>query len=140
MNEGMPDNSGCGLQEPFALQVLGNEMEPEFPDRCVIIVEPTDRCRDGMYVFVEVEDVRWFRRYRIDAEGRERLVADNPLYPDIELNGLQWRVLGVIIQRNIRRQIKHYAYEAPQPPTPATSPEITDLTAPRGKPRTTGPA
>lgn len=101
-------NSGCSLHEPFALQVLGNEMEPEFPDRCIIIVEPTDRCDDGHYIVADVEGVRWFRQYLRDKAGVERLVALNPVYPDIELTGLEWSVLGVIIQRNVRRQIKHY--------------------------------
>ncbi|MBK1731377.1 S24 family peptidase [Thiococcus pfennigii] len=105
------EGPGCSLHEPFALQVLGDEMEPELPDRCVIIVEPTDRCRDGMFVFVEVEGVRWLRQYRHDADG-ERLVACNPLYPQIDLKGLEWQVLGVVIQRNIRRQVKHYRYTA----------------------------
>ncbi|AGA91655.1 SOS response transcriptional repressor, RecA-mediated autopeptidase [Thioflavicoccus mobilis 8321] len=118
------EGGGCSLHESFALQVLGDEMEPELPDRCVIVVEPTDRCRDGMFVFVEVEGVRWLRQYRRDAHG-ERLVACNPLYPEIDLKGLEWRVLGVVIQRNIRRRVKHYTY----PNEPATaSAEITDLT------------
>ncbi len=114
MSESLMETSGCSLNEPYALQVLGNEMDPEFPDRCVIIVEPTDRCRDGMYVFVEVEDVRWLRQYRVGPGGEERLVAINPLYPEILLTGLKWQVLGVVIQRNIRRQIKHYRYDVPQ--------------------------
>ena len=119
------DTGGCSMQEPFALQVLGDEMEPEFPDKCIIIVEPNKTCSDGMYVFVEVEGVRWFRRYVRAADGRERLIALNELYPEIDLTGLQWQVLGVVIQRNVRRKIKHYTYRstpaAPQVPT-------TDLT------------
>jgi len=129
MSEAALEGSGCSLHEPYALQVLGDEMEPEFPDRCVIIVEPTDRCRDGMYVFVEVEDVRWLRQYRIDADGQERLVATNALYPEIQLTGLQWKVLGVVIQRNVRRQVKHYTYERPAAATTQVNAEgITDLT------------
>lgn len=115
MSEPMLEPSGCSLHEPFALQVLGNEMEPELPDRCVVIIEPIDRCEDGMYVFVEVEGVRWLRQYRIGPDGEERLVAINPLYPEISLQGLDWKVLGVVIQRNIRRRIKHYTYDAPEP-------------------------
>ncbi|MBO8087325.1 MAG: S24 family peptidase [Marichromatium sp.] len=103
----LPEQSGCALHEPFALQVLGEEMEPEFPDRCIVVIEPTPQCVDGAYVFAEVEGVRWFRQYRRDAAG-ERLVALNPRYPEIRLDGLEWAVLGVIIQRNIRRQVKHY--------------------------------
>ncbi|WP_043749652.1 S24 family peptidase [Imhoffiella purpurea] len=110
MSDPSLNSTGCSLHEPYALQVLGNEMEPEFPDRCILIIEPTDQCRHGHYVFAEVEGVRWFRQYVEDASGTARLVALNPLYPDIELAGLEWSVLGVIIQRNVRRKIKHYDY------------------------------
>jgi SOS-response transcriptional repressor LexA len=105
-------NGGCALQEPFALQVLGPDMEPEFPDRCVVIIEPTEVARDGMYVFAEVEGVRWLRQYRRNQQGHESLTALDPNFPSITLDGLQWRILGVVIQRNIRRQIKHYDYHA----------------------------
>lgn len=110
MSESMLESTGCALQEPFALQVLGPEMAPEFPDRCVVIVEPTDRCRPGMYVFAEVEGVRWFRQYRRDEQGHEWLQALDERFPPIALDGLEWKVLGVIIQRNIRRRITHYDY------------------------------
>ena len=118
--------TGCSMHEPFALQVLGDEMEPEFPDRCIIIIEPTNQYRNGCYVFAEVEDVRWFRKYVKDADGHEWLIAENRIYPDIALDHLQWKVLGVIIQRNVRRKIKHYDYSH----EPATAPvvEIKDLT------------
>ncbi|QIK37156.1 S24 family peptidase [Caldichromatium japonicum] len=105
--------SGCAQREPFALQVLGDEMEPEFPNGCIIIIEPSHSCPNPSYVFAEVEGVRWFREYHRDPDGRERLVALNPLYPEIDLTGLEWLVLGVIVQRNIRRRIKHYNYPLP---------------------------
>jgi SOS-response transcriptional repressor LexA len=110
MTEPMLEGTGCAMHEPFALQVLGLDMEPEFPDKCIVLVEPTASCRSGMYVFAEVEGVRWFRQYRRDGNGAERLIALNDAFPDIALNGLEWKVLGVIIQRNIRRRIKHYEY------------------------------
>ncbi|MCF7983528.1 MAG: S24 family peptidase [Thiohalocapsa sp.] len=110
MTEPMLEGTGCAMQEPFALQVLGPDMEPEFPDRCIVIIEPTEFCRSGMYVFAEVEGVRWFRQYKRDERGREWLLALHEEFPDIELTGLEWKVLGVIIQRNIRRRIKHYDY------------------------------
>ncbi len=110
MDDLNPNLGGCSMREPYALQVLGNEMEPEFPDRCIVIIEPNATCQDGMFVFAEVEGVRWFRQYRRDADGRERLVALNALYPEIDLTGLDWKVLGIIVQRNLRRKIKHYTY------------------------------
>lgn len=101
--------SSCSASEPFALQVLGNSMEPEFPENCIVMIEPTDACLSGMYIMVMVEDTRWFRQYLNDEHG-ERLVALNTLYPEIPLDGLDWQVEGVIMQRNINRDIKHYDY------------------------------
>lgn len=120
------DNGGCALQEPFALQVLGPDMEPEFPDGCVVIIEPTQAADDGMYIFAEVEGVRWLRQYHRDAQGAQRLCALNPSFPEIALDGLEWNVLGVVIQRNIRRKIKHYEY--PKTGASASSVEVRDLT------------
>lgn len=110
MTDTNPEGAGCGRAEPYALQVLGDEMEPELPDRCIVVVEPTESRRDNAYVVAEIEGVRWLRKYVKDSKGEERLVAENPLYPDILLAGLDWRVLGIVIQRNIRRQIKHYRH------------------------------
>ena len=109
----------CSKSEPFALQVLGNSMEPEFPDQCVVIVEPWDfPAEHGMYVMAMVEDTRWFRLYLNDDQG-ERLVALNDLYPEIPLQGLEWKVEGIIVQRTLlrrqsasgRRESKHYSYD-----------------------------
>ena len=102
--------SGCASSEPFALQVLGDSMEPEFPDRCIVIIEPSEQRVPGSFVFVEVEGVRWFRRYVRDEAGAESLVALNDLYPAIDLTDLDWKMLGLITQRNIRRKVKHYDY------------------------------
>ena len=101
--------SSCSSKEPFALQVLGDSMEPEFPDKCMIIIEPSDCCQSGMYVMVMLEGERWFRQYIKDEAG-ERLVAVNELYPDIPLKDLEWKPEGIIMQRNIKRKVKHYEY------------------------------
>ena len=98
----------CSYNELFALQVLDDSMEPEFPNQCVVVIEPSSVCGTGAYVFIEVEGVRWFRQYLRDERGHARLVALNDLYPDIVLDGLEYKILGVIVQRNIKRQIKHY--------------------------------
>jgi len=110
--------SACSELEPFALQVLGDSMEPEFPDGCVITIEPADDCIHGMYIMCMVEDTRWFRQYLKDDKG-ERLVALNDIYPEIPLDGLQWKVEGIVVQRTLRRhqspsgkrESKHYEYQ-----------------------------
>jgi phage repressor protein C with HTH and peptisase S24 domain len=99
--------SSCAGSEPFALQVLGDSMEPEFPDKCIVIIEPNNSCSSGAYVFIEIEGSRWFRQYLNDDKG-ERAVPLNAAYPEIPLEGVEWRILGIIVQRNIRRKIKHY--------------------------------
>jgi SOS-response transcriptional repressor LexA len=125
LDPNLNNETGCAWREPYALQVLGDSMEPEFPDKCIVIIENAESCSDGMYVFVEVEGVRWFRQYRVDADGREWLIALNDLYPEIDLTGLEWKVFGIVIQRNVRRKVKHYQYRVTK-----TSPEVrlTDLT------------
>jgi phage repressor protein C with HTH and peptisase S24 domain len=114
----MVDEAGsCAELEPFALQVLGDSMEPEFPDKCVVIIEPTRHLSHGMYTMALVEGVRWFRQYLNDADG-ERLIALNRLYPEIDLTDLEWQAEGVIVQRTLprdpktgtRRNIKRYRY------------------------------
>lgn len=110
--------SSCSNSEPFALQVLGDSMEPEFPAECIVIIEPNAPFESGMYVMALVEGVRWFRQYHKDADGHERLTALNARYPEITLDGLEWKVEGIIVQRNlrrdpergIRRNVKHYDY------------------------------
>lgn len=111
-------SNSCAELEPFALQVLGDSMEPEFPDQCIVIIEPVTQVRHGMYVMALVEGVRWFRQYLSDDPG-ERLIALNTLYPEIALSGLDWQPEGIIVQRNlkrdrangIRRAVKHYKYD-----------------------------
>ncbi len=102
----MPDD--CSYNELFALQVLDDSMEPEFPNECIVVIEPSSVCGSGAYVFIEVDGVRWFRQYLRDDLGNTRLVALNDLYPDIELDGIEHKILGVIVQRNIKRKVKHY--------------------------------
>lgn len=107
----------CSESEPFALQVIGDSMEPEFPDGCIVVIEPADWCQHGMFIMALVEGVRWFRQYLSDHRG-ERLIALNDLYPPIELSGLDWQVEGIIMQRTKRRhqtssgrrEVKHYKY------------------------------
>ncbi len=102
------NSSNCDGKELFALQVLGNEMEDEFPDKCIIIIQHFDGKVPDSYVLVELDDIKWFRQYKIDPDGREYLHACNEIYPDIELNNVDWKMIGIITQRNIRRKRKIY--------------------------------
>ena len=60
--------AGCSTLEPYALRVLGDSMEPEFPEGCVVIVDPGHVAHDGSYVIVEFAD-------RLAAEQNDQLPA-----------------------------------------------------------------
>ena len=66
-------NSGgaCAESEPFALQVIGKSMEPEFPEGCIIVSEPNAVLVDGCYVIAKHEGEYYFRQLHIDAETDE---------------------------------------------------------------------
>jgi len=98
----------CSYNELYALQVTDDSMEPEFPAGCVIVIEPSQVCATGAYVVATVDGERWFRQYRQDGQGRESLHALKPGHPAIDLAGREYRLEGVIVQRNLKRQVKHY--------------------------------
>ncbi len=98
----------CSYKELYALQVLDDSMEPEFPEKCVIVIEPSDRCSSGAYVIVSVAGDRVFRQYVKDTTHGKRLLAQKPGHDPIDLNNQPYTIEGVIVQRNIRRKIKHY--------------------------------
>lgn len=100
--------SGCSALEPYALRVLGDSMAPEFPDGCVVIVDPGYAERDGAYVVVELAGDVFFRQLVFDGE-RRFLKALNPKYGTFELTP-PYAIRGAVVQRAGRRraQRKHY--------------------------------
>ena len=100
-------HSDCGASEPYALQVTDDSMHPEFALNCIVIIDPVGQCRNGQYVFVEYEGVRWFRKYAVK-DGKKYLIPLNNNYPEILLDN-SFDVIGVIIQKNENRKIKHYS-------------------------------
>ena len=94
--------SSCSKAEPFALQVLGDSMQPEFMDGVVIIVDPEGVVRDGCYVVAQHNDEFTFRQYRFH-EDRHYLVPLNDLYKTEEIAGINV-IKGVIIQQAGKRR------------------------------------
>ena len=101
-------DGGCSALEPYALRVVGDSMEPEFADGCVVIIDPGCAPRDGAYVVVEFAGDVFFRQLVIDGE-RRFLKPLNPKYGGFELIP-PYRILGGVVQRAGRRrsQRKHY--------------------------------
>ncbi|MHB8454918.1 MAG: LexA family protein [Acidiferrobacterales bacterium] len=102
-------SGSCSELEPFALRVIGDSMDPEFWDGCVIIIDPGAQAQNGSYVIVEYEGEHIFRQLWIEA-GRRYLRPLNESYSSLELIGA-YTIRGVVVQRAGRRraQHKHYA-------------------------------
>lgn len=101
-------NSGCAENEPYALRVLGDSMQPEFMDGVVIVIDPGGVVKDGSYVIATYNDELIFRQFRIH-DDRYFLQPLNDLYDTVEVSGPEV-VTGVVAQQAGRRRKdrKHY--------------------------------
>ncbi|MGF1642448.1 MAG: S24 family peptidase [Thiotrichales bacterium] len=100
--------SACASSEPFALQVLGNSMEPEFEDGCIIIIDRAGLIENGCYVLAKHQDEYIFRQLKIE-DGQWWLAPLNPHYETIAIPGKD-AIEGVIIQKSGRRRSERKVY------------------------------
>lgn len=100
--------TGCSESEPFALQVLGDSMVPEFADGVVVIVDPAGVVESGRYVVAMHEGEYYFRQLIIE-DGGYFLKALNEGYETLPIPGVD-AIRGVVIQQAGRRRKdrKHY--------------------------------
>lgn len=102
--------SGCGSggNEPFALQVVGDSMVPEFADGQIVIVDPAFAVKSGAFVVVDFGGEIILGVYQ-RAEEQTRLTFLNPGYEALTLVP-PYQIKGVVIQRAGRRRVerKHY--------------------------------
>ena len=99
---------GCSALEPYALRVLGDSMAPEFPEGCVIIIDPGHAPSDGSYVVVEFAGDIFFRQLLF--EGARRFLQPlNPNYGGFALTP-PYTIRGGVVQQvgKRRSQRKHY--------------------------------
>ncbi|SEH08957.1 S24 family peptidase [Candidatus Venteria ishoeyi] len=101
-------SEACG-NEPFALQVLGDSMEPEFKDGHIIVIDPEAVVKNGAYVFAVHDKEYIFRQLQIEGENYY-LKPLNDKYPTLEILGLD-QVQGVIIQGGGVRRRDRKKYE-----------------------------
>ena len=103
--------SACSGGESFALQVIGNDMAPEFNDGEIIIVEPDGLLKDGSFVLARHGD-EWLLRQLCRDDDAWCLRVLNPAFPDrhkIVLPDLSV-VHGVVIQKAVpgRRKLSKF--------------------------------
>ena len=100
--------SGCAAAEPFALQVLGDSMAPEFCEGSVVIVDPGAAVTHGAFVVAEHGNGVILRQLVIEAEHWS-LQALARGYPRIRIDGLKV-IRGVVTQRAGRRRSERKSY------------------------------
>ena len=101
--------SSCSTNsEPYALQNIGDMMEPEFSENCIIIVDPSRPIHNKAYVIIDFNDELYFRQY-FEENGRKLLRCRNSAYAEIELDS-NFEVHGCIIQQKQRKQKSLHYY------------------------------
>ena len=100
----------CAEAALFSLQVLDDSMEPEFPQGCVIVIDPTALATDGSYVLADDDGGYLFRQLQRETQGWS-LTALNESFESVLLpTGLN-TVRGVVVQRSGNRRSQHKRYD-----------------------------
>lgn len=97
------DISACASKAPYALQVLGDSMEPEFKDSAVIIVDPGIPLHHGAYVVIDYQGETTLRQF-IVREGKHYIIALNDNYPEVELVE-DYTIRGIVSQQARNRRL-----------------------------------
>lgn len=104
----MTQTTHCG-KEPFALQILGDSMAPEFIEGQVIIIDPDGVIENGSYVLAWYQGEYIFRQLIISGNKDYWLKPLNDQYPTLSIANLE-AIKGIVVQRAGRRRKdrKHY--------------------------------
>ncbi|MBA4176891.1 MAG: phage repressor protein [Leptothrix sp. (in: Bacteria)] len=97
------DDAGCSAGESFALRVLGDDMQPEFNEGDIIVIEPDGVLKDGSFVLARLPDDGWtFRQLcvRGDAWALHALNPARTDLVDVPLADLS-SVHGLVIQKTV---------------------------------------
>ena len=102
--------SSCGASEPFALRVIGDDMNPEFQDGHIIVIDPGGHIKDGCYVVASTNDEYIFRQLFIEKDHYV-LRATQPGPEEMILPNGTEDIVGVVSQRSGRRRSEHKRYD-----------------------------
>ena len=97
------DVSACASNAPYALQVLGDSMEPEFKDGAVIIVDPSVPLHHKAYVVIDYQGETTFRQFVVRGEDHY-LVAVNDKYPEVKITE-EYNIRGIVSQQARNRKL-----------------------------------
>jgi hypothetical protein len=94
-------------KESFAYMLQGNAMEPQFPDKTLLIIDPKITPDNLDYVIVVQSEKKLPIFRQILIEGNDQYIkSSNPLFNEfIKLSSEKDRIIGVMIQS--RRNFKY---------------------------------
>lgn len=97
------DISACASKAPYALQVLGDSMEPEFKDGAIIIVDPGVPLHHRAYVVIDYQGETTFRQFVLKGD-KHFIIALNDKYPEVELTE-EYTIRGIVSQQARNRRL-----------------------------------
>jgi len=100
--------SNCAENEPYALRVLGDSMEPEFRDSQIIVVEPATDLIEGSFVIAYVKN-EYILRKLVKTESQWQLEPLNNSYPTVTIADIS-AIRGRVVQRAGRRRSERKSY------------------------------
>jgi SOS-response transcriptional repressor LexA len=106
MSEIFSEGGGCSELEPFALRVTDDSMAPEFPEGCILVIEPALSAQDGSFVVADYGGDTWFRQFN-EQDGKRYLTPLNERYAEMELIG-PYQIRGIIIGQSYKGKRKKY--------------------------------
>ena len=107
------DMGNCGASEPFALQILGAEMEPEFKHGNIIVIDPGGTVKNECYVVAAIgenNDEYIFRQLFIEND-QYTLRAIEQGHPEIVLEKGVESLVGVVSQQSGKRRSERKRYD-----------------------------
>ena len=101
----------CTQAEPFALQVHGDSMLPEFNDGCIVIVDPSAPVENGSFVVVTLESTGMVLRKLIVRDQNWTFTTLSGEEPQITIVPAPDAIAGVVVQRSGTSRKHHKRYE-----------------------------
>ncbi|HED16983.1 MAG TPA: S24 family peptidase [Gammaproteobacteria bacterium] len=110
MDKTYGDEGGCSARAPYALQVLGDDMEPEFMDEAIIIVDPNVPLFNKAYVVIDYDGETTFRQFVVREEKHYLIALKDG--SAVELSS-EYNLRGVVTQqarsrKNGLKKARHY--------------------------------
>lgn len=101
----------CTQSEPFALQVRGDSMAPEFSDGCIVIVDPSAAIENGCFVVANLESEGMVLRKLIVQNQSWTFTTLNSAEPEITIAPRPDAIAGVVVQRSGSSREQHKRYD-----------------------------